>query len=45
MRHFVYETTNSTNGKIYRGIHSFDGEFADSGYLGSGVAITHAIKK
>lgn len=38
----VYKTTNLVNGKFYIGIHK--GTSADS-YLGSGKALSHAIKK
>lgn len=36
--HFLYQTTNLINGKIYVGIHSTDD-------LGSGIALINAIKK
>lgn len=39
----VYETKNMINGKVYRGVHQTDN--LDDGYLGSGNAITNAIKK
>jgi hypothetical protein len=41
--HFVYKTTNLATGKFYLGKHTT--EVLDDGYLGSGVAITSAIKK
>lgn len=41
--HFLYETTNTINGKIYRGKHSTSN--LEDGYLGSGVAFSFAIKK
>ena len=41
--HFVYETTNLVNGKIYRGKHSTNS--LEDGYLGSGKVILRAIKK
>jgi len=43
MYHLLYETTNTINGKKYRGIHSTTNY--DDGYLGSGDAIRKAIKK
>jgi len=43
MQHFIYETENLVNGKLYRGKHST--ENIDDGYLGSGIAIQRAIKK
>lgn len=33
MRHFIYKTTNSVNGKYYKGMHSTD--VLDDGYIGS----------
>ena len=41
--HFLYETTNSVNGKVYRGKHSTVN--LTDGYLGSGVAFSSAVKK
>ena len=41
--HYLYKITNTTNGKIYLGIHSTDN--MDDGYFGSGVAFKHAIAK
>ena len=41
--HLVYLTTNLVNGKIYVGVHST--HKLNDGYLGSGTAISHAIKK
>ncbi len=43
LHNIVYETTNILNNKIYVGCHSTDN--IDDGYLGSGVAITRAIRK
>lgn len=40
---FVYKTTNVLNGKIYIGVHSTDD--LNDGYMGSGKAISTAIKK
>lgn len=39
----VYQTTNLVNGKIYIGVHQTHN--LDDPYLGSGVALTRAIKK
>ena len=39
----VYKTTNLVNNKIYIGIHSTND--INDGYLGSGSALSHAIKK
>lgn len=39
----IYQITNTINGKIYIGCHQTD-DLADS-YLGSGTAITRAVKK
>lgn len=46
----IYKTTNTSNGKIYIGLHSCDNDCLRSKdgfceYLGSGTAITKAIKK
>lgn len=41
--HFLYETKNLNNNKIYVGVHSTDR--LDDGYLGSGVAFRNALKK
>lgn len=41
--HFLYETTNTINGKIYRGKHSTTN--LQDGYLGSGVAFSRAVQK
>lgn len=43
MHHIVYKTTNTINKKIYIGIHSTTN--INDGYIGSGVALKHAIKK
>ena len=43
MFYIIYETTNVVNGKKYRGAHTAPTEM-DS-YLGSGVALSKAIKK
>ncbi len=43
MYHFIYETKNLINGKLYRGKHST--ENMDDGYLGSGIAIMRALDK
>lgn len=43
MYHLVYLTTNLINNKIYVGVHSTYN--LNDGYLGSGKAIKHAIKK
>jgi group I intron endonuclease len=41
--HYLYKITNNINNNIYIGIHSTDD--LNDGYMGSGVAITRAIKK
>jgi hypothetical protein len=41
--HYLYKITNTTNGKIYLGIHSTDN--LDDGYFGSGTAFKKAITK
>lgn len=41
--YFIYKTTNTVNNKFYIGKHQTDD--LDDGYLGSGVALNHAIKK
>jgi hypothetical protein len=41
--HFVYETTNLVNGKVYRGVHSTNN--LEDGYVGSGVRIRRAVQK
>ena len=41
--HIVYKITNTTNGKIYVGVHSTDD--LDDGYMGSGRLIRAAIEK
>lgn len=43
MYHFVYKTTNITNGKYYYGVHSTSD--INDGYLGSGHALRRAIEK
>lgn len=40
---FVYKTTNLLNGRYYIGVHTTENE--NDGYLGSGTAITEAVKK
>lgn len=40
---YVYKITNLLNNKIYIGVHSTDD--LNDGYMGSGTAITNAIKK
>ena len=41
--HFLYKTTNLTNGKFYYGMHSTNK--LQDGYLGSGKYLRYAIKK
>ena len=43
MHHFVYQTTNIINNKVYIGVHS--ASTLDDGYLGSGHALGSAITK
>ena len=43
MYHFIYKTTNSVNGKYYKGKHST--ENLDDGYIGSGLLLSRAIAK
>lgn len=43
MFHLVYKITNSLNSKYYIGVHSTSN--IDDGYMGSGQALKHAIKK
>lgn len=43
MYHYLYKITNTTNSKFYIGVHSTSNLY--DGYLGSGIAITEAIKK
>ena len=45
MNFTVYKTTNLINGKIYIGQHQSKKPFLEDGYIGSGTAITRAIKK
>jgi group I intron endonuclease len=45
MRYFIYQITNLKNNRFYIGQHRCDGEFLDSNYYGSGVAIVRAVKK
>ena len=41
--HYLYKITNTTNSKIYIGVHSTDN--LDDGYFGSGVAFKYAVNK
>ena len=41
--HILYRTVNNLNGKYYIGVHSTPD--LEDGYLGSGTALRHAIKK
>jgi hypothetical protein len=43
MHYIIYKTTNNINGKYYIGQHITDN--LDDGYIGSGVALSRAIKK
>lgn len=43
MYHYVYQTTNKINGKIYIGKHTTDN--LDDGYIGSGKSLNAAFKK
>lgn len=43
MLYTVYKTTNTVNGKIYIGVHKT--EDPNDGYLGSGEALSHALRK
>lgn len=43
MLHYLYQTTNLINGKIYIGVHSTENE--NDSYLGSGKALLRAIEK
>ena len=45
MRYFIYQITNLKNNRFYIGQHRCDGEFLDSNYYGSGIAIVRAVKK
>lgn len=41
--HFIYKTTNSVNGKYYKGMHSTDD--VNDGYVGSGIILSNAVQK
>ena len=41
--HYIYQTTNNLNSKIYIGVHSTDN--LKNGYIGSGTHLKRAIKK
>ena len=43
MLHFIYKTTNLSNGKFYYGVHS--SKTLDDKYLGSGSVLNAAIRK
>lgn len=43
MHHFIYQTTNTLDNKIYVGVHSTDD--LNDGYLGSGLHLNRAIAK
>lgn len=43
MHYFIYQTTNTVNGKIYVGVHQT--EDLNDGYLGSGKYLWRAIRK
>ena len=43
MRHYVYKTVNTLNGKYYIGIHSTAN--VNDGYMGSGTYLRNAIQK
>jgi len=47
IHHFLYKTTNNTNGKHYVGVHSskIDPMVSFDGYLGSGHTLKKAVKK
>lgn len=42
IQHLLYETTDTTNGMIYVGVHSTEHE--DDGYIGSGRAFKEAVR-
>lgn len=42
---YIYKTTNNINGKIYIGQRSYNGDILKDSYLGSGIALKHAVKK
>lgn len=42
---YIYETTNTKNGKTYVGQHHCGNKRNDNAYLGSGILIRKAIKK
>ena len=41
--YYLYEIKNNINGKIYVGVHQSTN--TDDGYMGSGIAISAAIRK
>jgi len=43
MRHTVYKTTNTANGKVYIGVH--ETENPDDSYMGSGMILRRALRK
>ncbi len=43
MHYYLYQTRNTVNDKVYVGVHQT--EDLNDGYLGSGVALQHAIEK